>query len=158
MSNYPYRKLIGCLLYLLGTRPELYFIIVSLSRFVCNPGWVHWLAALYVLIYLRGTPTLGLVFRPGQSLSITVYVDADWGSDVDNRKSISGYVIYLGNTPIVWRSKQQKGKPASSSCEAEYIALTHCISELVWLITFLRELGFDVPTPVPVYCDNMQVR
>ena len=124
MANYPYRKLIGSLLYLLGTRPELYFIIISLSRFVSNPGYVHWLAALRVLFYVCNTPLFGLLIRPGQSLQLKVYVDSEHGGNLDDRKSVSGYIIYLGNTPIIWRSRRQKGKPATSSCEAEYIV--HC--------------------------------
>ena len=154
MANYPYRKLIGSLLYLLGTRPELYFIIISLSRFVANPGFVHWLAALRVLFYVCNTPLFGLLIRPGQSLQLKVYVDSDHGGNLDDRKSVSGYIIYLGNTPIIWRSRRQKGKPATSSCEAEYIALSASINEVVWIIAFLGELGFTVPLPIPIYCDN----
>ena len=67
---------------------------------------------------------------------------------------MSGYIIYLGSTPIVWRSRKQKGKPAESSTEAEYIAFNACINEIVWIIAFLSELGFQVPTPVPIYYDN----
>jgi len=154
MKKYPYRQLIGCLLYLLGTRPELYFIIVTLSRFVTNPGWLHWLGALYVLVYVRGSIGKGIVFKKKQSFSLSVYVDSDWGSSVDDRKSISGYVIYLGSTPIIWRSKSQKGKPATSSCEAEYVSLSQCINEVLWLISFLKELDFNLPLPIPIYCDN----
>ena len=154
MSYIPYRQLIGSLLYLLGTRPELYFIVISLSRFVSNPGYIHWIAALRVLFYVCGTPLYGLLIRAGQSLRLKVYVDADHASNVDDRKSISGYIIYIGSTPIVWRSKQQKGKAADSSCEAEYIALSACINEVVWIIAFLTELGFSVPLPVSIFCDN----
>ena len=154
MANYPYRKLIGSLLYLLGTRPELYFIIISLSRFVNNPGFVHWLAALRVLFYVCNTPLFGLLIQPGQKLQLTVYVDSDHGGALDDRKSISGYIIYLGNTPIIWRSRRQKGKPAVSSCEAEYIALSACINEMVWINAFLSELSFRIPLPIPMFCDN----
>jgi hypothetical protein len=158
MQSYPYRQLIGSLLYLLGTRPELYFIIIILSKFVTNPGYIHWLAALRVLFYVCSTPLMGLLIRVGQKFSLSVYVDSDHGGNVDDRKSISGYIIYLGSTPIVWRSRQQKGKPAESSCEAEYISLSSCINEVVWIISFLSELGFRVPTPVPIYCDNKSAK
>jgi hypothetical protein len=131
-----------------------FILLLSLSRFVSNPGYVHWLAALRVLFYVCNTPLFGLLIRPGQSLQLKVYVDSDHGGNLDDRKSVSGYIIYLGNTPIVWRSRRQKGKPATSSCEAEYIALSACINELVWIIAFLGELGFKVPLPVPIYCDN----
>ena len=97
MLNYPYRKLIGSLLYLLGTRPELYLIIISLSRFVNNSGFIHWLAALRVLFYVCNTPFFGLLIRPNQFLKLKVYVDADHGGNLDDRKSVSGYIIYLGS-------------------------------------------------------------
>jgi len=154
MANYPYRSLIGSLLYLLGTRPEIYFIIITLSRFVQNPGFVHWLAALRVLYYICNTPLFGLIIKKGQALELKIYVDSDHAGDLDDRKSVSGYIIYLGDTPVVWRSKKQKGKPAESSCEAEYISLSAGINEVVWIIAFLRELGFLVPQPVPMFCDN----
>jgi hypothetical protein len=155
MSSYPYRQLIGSLLYLLCTRPELYFVVVSLSRFVSNPGLAHWLAGLAVLRYVKLTTIMGIIIKPFQNLELSVYCDSDWGSNTDDRKSVSGYIIYLGSTPIIWRSRTQKGKPAQSSCEAEYRALNDCINELVWIITFLTELGFQVPTPVRIYCDNI---
>ncbi len=158
MQSYPYRQLVGSLLYLLGTRPELYFIIIILSKYVTNPGYIHWIAALRVLFYVCSTPLMGLLIRVGQKFSLSVYVDSDHGGNVDDRKSISGYIIYLGSTPIVWRSRQQKGKPAESSCEAEYISLSSCINEVVWIISFLSELGFRVPTPVPIYCDNKSAK
>lgn len=154
MKSYPYRQLVGSLLYLLGTRPELYFVIISLSKFTHNPGWIHWLAALRVLFYVCNTPLFGLFIRIGQKFQLSVYVDSDHAADTDDRKSISGYIIYLGSTPIVWRSRKQKGKPAESSTEAEYIAFNACINEIVWIIAFLSELGFQVPTPVPIYYDN----
>jgi hypothetical protein len=158
MQSYPYRQLIGSLLYLLGTRPELYFIIIILSKFVTNPGYIHWLAALRVLFYVCNTPLMGLIIRVGQKFSLSVYVDSDHGGNIDDRKSMSGYIIYLGSTPIVWRSRQQKGKPAESSCEAEYISLSSCINEVVWIISFLSELSFQVPTPIPIYCDNKSAK
>ena len=154
MASYPYRQLIGSLLYLLGTRPEIYFIIISLSRFVQNPGYVHWLAALRVLYYVCNTPLFGIIIKKGQELKLSIYVDSDHGGNTDDRKSMSGYIIYLGCTPIIWRSRRQKGKPALSSCEAEYISLSAGINEIVWIILFLSELGFKVPCPVPMYCDN----
>ena len=160
MKKYPYRQLIGSLLYLLGTRPELYFITISLSRFVCNPGWQHWLSAIYTLIYIKNTLNHGIHISIKQEMKISVYVDADWGSNIDDRKSISGYIIYLGSTPIIWRSKQQKGKPATSSCEAEYIAYSACINEVVWMVTFLTELGYSpiLPLAVPIYTDSKSAK
>ena len=123
MSSYPYRQLIGSLLYLLCTRPELYFVVVSLSRFVSNPGLAHWLAALAVLRYVKFTTVVGIIIKPFQKLELSVYCDSDWGSNTDDRKSISGYIIYLGSTPIIWRSRTQKGKAAQHLLARRSIAL-----------------------------------
>ena len=154
MSNYPYRQILGSLLYLLITRPELYFIVIELSRFVSNPAYAHWLAAIHILRYVKLTPAVGLVLKKLQELKLTVYCDSDWASNVDDRKSTCGYIIYLGSFPIVWRSRRQKGKPATSSCEAEYRAIHEVLNEIVWIIAFMGELGLRVPTPVRVFCDN----
>jgi hypothetical protein len=154
MSTYPYRQLIGSLLYLLITRPELYFIVIELTRFVSNPGFIHWLAALHVLRYVKLTSTVGLILRKVQRLQLSVYCDSDWASNIDDRKSTCGYIIYLGSFPIVWRSRRQKGKPATSSCEAEYRSIHEVLNEIVWIIAFMGELGLLVPTPVRVFCDN----
>ena len=129
MAQYPYRQLIGSLLYLLITRPELYFIVITLSRFVTNPGFVHWTAALLVLRYVKYTSTTGLTISSSDPIRLTVYCDSDWGNAIDG-KSVSGYIIYLGSLPVVWRSRKQKGKAATSSCEAEYRALSNVLDEI----------------------------
>ena len=100
------------------------------------------------------TPLFGILIKKGQKLELSIFVDSDHGGRVDDRKSISGYIVYLGTTPIVWRSRRQKGKPAVSSCKAGYISLSAGINEVVWIIFFFRKLGIEVPCPVPMYCDN----
>ena len=160
MKKYPYRQLVGSLLYTLVTRPELYFIIITLSKFSSNPGYLHFTTAILVLRYLKRTATLGIKILAKDTLKVTAYCDSDWASDKDSRRSISGYVIYLGKFPVIWRARQQKGKsamekaPSASSCEAEYRALNDVLSEIIWLINFLKELGFTVPTPVTVRTDG----
>ena len=157
MEQYPYRQLIGSLLYLLITRPELYFIVITLSRFVTNPGFAHWTAALLVLRYVKFTSTNGLTISVSDPIKLTIYCDSDWGNSIDG-KSTSGYIIYLGSFPVVWRSRKQKGKAATSSCEAEYRALSNVLDEIAWILSFTRELGISLPTPVKIYCDNKSAK
>ena len=157
MEQYPYRQLIGSLLYLLITRPELYFIVITLSRFVTNPGFLHWTAALLVLRYVKYTSTAGLTIFSSDPARLTVYCDSDWGNAIDG-KSVSGYIIYLGSLPIVWRSRKQKGKPATSSCEAEYRALSNVLDEIAWILSFTRELDLHLPTPIRIFCDNKSAK
>ena len=143
-----------------STRPELYFIVITLSRYVTNPGYIHWLAAVRVLVYVISTPLFGIIIKIGQNFKLTVYVDSDHAGNTDDRKSISGCIIYLGSTPILWRARRQKGKPAVSSCEAGYIPLSACINEIVWIVSFLSELGFAsrISYPIPIYCDNKSAK
>ena len=154
MSKLPYRQLIGSLLYLFGTIPEICFCVILLSSFVADPGFPHWNAALYVLKYLKRVMYNQLIFLPNQTPVITAFADSDWGNNVDHRRSVSGYIIYLGTTPIVWKSKYQKGAQALSSCEAEYRAMVACCKDLRWLAQHLSELGISFPTPINLYCDN----
>ena len=154
MSKLPYRQLIGSLLYLFGTIPEICFCVILLSSFVADPGFSHWNAALYVLKYLKRVMYNQLIFLPNQTPVITAFADSDWGNNVDHRRSVSGYIIYLGTTPIVWKSKYQKGAQALSSCEAEYRAMVACCKDLRWLAQHLSELGISFPTPINLYCDN----
>ena len=154
MSKLPYRQLIGSLLYLFGTIPEICFCVILLSSFVSDPGFSHWNAALYVLKYLKRVMHNQLIFLPNQTPVITAFSDSDWGNNVDHRRSVSGYIIYLGTTPIVWKSKYQKGAQALSSCEAEYRAMVACCKDLRWLAQHLSELGIFFTTPINLYCDN----
>merc|ERR1711966_77452 len=67
-------------------------------------------------------------------------------------------IIYLGSFPVVWRSRKQKGKAATSSCEAEYRALSNVLDEIAWILSFTRELGIFLPVPVKIYCDNKSAK
>lgn len=160
MKKYPYRQLIGSLLYTLVTRPELYFIIITLSKFSSNPGLIHFTTALSILRYLKRTVNLGIRIPAKDELIVSAYCDSDWASDKDSRRSISGYIIYLGKFPVIWRARQQKGKsaaekaPSASSCEAEYRSLNDVLAEIIWLINFLKELGLSVPTPITIKTDS----
>ena len=158
MERVPYRQLVGSLLYLFGTVPEICFSVILLSSFVANPGQAHWAAALFVLRYLQGAMKNELVFPLNQKPVITAFSDSDWGNNVDHRRSVSGYIIYLGTTPIIWKSKYQKGAQSLSSCEAEYRAMAACCKDLRWLAQHLSELGIDFPQPINLYCDSDAAR
>ena len=102
-----------------------------------------------MLYYVCNTALFGIVVKVGKSSKLSVYVDSHHDGNVDDRKSISGYVIYLGVIPIVWRSIEAAKRRSCRTREAEYIALSACINEVVWFQAFLRELGLLVPLPVP---------
>ena len=125
---------------------------------MCNPGEVHCKAALSVLLYLCGTKGQTLVFRPapaGVSLvpALWGYVDADWAGDLDSRRSTTGYVLMLGNTAISWKSKRQSILAMSSS-EAEFVAASALVQEVMYLCCLLARLGFPQDGPTRIFEDN----
>ncbi|KAK4384958.1 Retrovirus-related Pol polyprotein from transposon RE1 [Sesamum angolense] len=103
----PYRRLVGRLLYLGFTRPDISFVVQQLSQFLQHPRSSHWDAALHVLRYLKGTSSLGLFFSSCNSLQPSVFTDASWASCPDSRRSITGFCIFLGSTLVSWKTKKQ---------------------------------------------------
>ena len=154
MASVPYREAVGCLMYaMVGTRPDLAFTVGCLSRYVANPGRKHWKALRHTLRYLKGTAEEGLILKQDALLDLHAYVDADWATDPDTRKSVSGIVIMLGSTPIYWKSQKQ-GLVTCSTTEAEYVALCKCLQELKWIKRVIAGMT-EVRTPTTVYEDNM---
>ena len=149
-----YRKLIGKLNFLTHTRPDIAFSVQHLSQFLQAPREPHMKAARHVLHYLKGAPALGILLNNSPSFDLLAYCDADWASCPHSRKSVSGFVIFLGNTLISWKSKKQT-TVSLSSAEAEYRSLRRLIAELSWLSRLLHELTITSITPIPVKCDNL---
>ena len=135
------------------TRPDLCYIVSKLSQFMHKPTKFHLNAAKHVLRYLKGTKEYGLKFcKSNDPIQIVGYSDSDWGSSED-RKSISGYCFQLNDQSsfISWKSKKQ-ATVALSSCEAEYIALTHCIQEAKFIKQLLTDLSFQ--SDITISVDN----
>jgi hypothetical protein len=158
-NKFPYAALVGKCMYLATcSRPDLSYTIHELARFMSNPGPSHVAAAKHLLRYIKGSLSplhcfgiwLGRLFA-GEPV-VTGLSDSDWGMG-DGRKSVSGFLIMLGPYPVSWSSKQQ-AVVALSSCEAEYLAVTHCVREVLWFRNFLAELGFPQLSPTTVLCDN----
>jgi hypothetical protein len=153
-----YQQLVGSLMHLMiGTRPDIANAVNIVSRFAANPSEAHMEAAKRILRYIKGTVDFKLHLQAAGTDSdlplLTGYSDADWGGDLVERKSTSGYVFRLGNAAISWQSKRQP-TVALSSTESEYMALTLASKEAVWLRTFLLELGLAQDGATPIYEDN----
>lgn len=101
-----YRRLIGRLLYLGFTRLDIAFVTQQLSQYVQAPRETHWLGALHLLRYVKGSPSLGLCFSSKNSLQLTTYSDSDWGSCIDTRRCLTSYCIFLGGALISWKTKK----------------------------------------------------
>ncbi|XP_062085272.1 uncharacterized mitochondrial protein AtMg00810-like [Humulus lupulus] len=149
-----YRSIIGALQYLSHTRPDISFAVNKLSQFLKSPTTKHWNAAKRILRYLKGTMYHGLHIAPSNRLVLTGFSDADWGCCPDDRKSIAGYCVFLGESLISW-SSQKQSVVARSSTESEYRALAQLAAELSWLLELLKEMHIQIPTTPIIWCDNI---
>ena len=141
-EQYPYREIVGSLMYLMvSTRPDLAFSVGQLARFMNTHGKEHHLAAKTVLRYIKETRLLGITYG-SSDLTVTGYSDADWASNIDTRRSTTGYVYMLAGGCISWRSQLQK-TVALSSCEAEYMALTAAAKEAMYFSKLLKDLNIN---------------
>lgn len=137
MSKYPYRNLLGCLSYLAGrTRPDIAYAVNIFSQFQNNPGIEHWTGLLKLLGYVRKTAEFKLKLQCDNAALIG-YSDADFASNRDDRISMGGQFICIGNSPVVWRSFKEKSVTLSTM-EAEFVSMVESIKELQWLNNVLH--------------------
>jgi hypothetical protein len=149
-----YAELVGSLNYIATrTRPDISFALSVCSKYTDKPRKQHWQALKRVLRYLQGTQEYGLLYKPAKHPQITVYSDADYGGDHENRRSTSGMVCLINHGPVSYKAQQQQIVTMSTT-EAEYIACTLAVKEIMWIKTFLLELGVDISTKATLLCDN----
>ncbi|XP_070034247.1 uncharacterized mitochondrial protein AtMg00810-like [Nicotiana tomentosiformis] len=150
-----YQRLIGKLLYLTLTRPNISFAIQTLSQFMQQPKISHWEAALRVVIYVKKEPGLGILTSSQRSNTLSAYYDADWASCPNTRRLVTGFLVKLDNSLISWKSKKQN-TISRSFAKAEYRSMAWTVVELVWLTSLFKELGAQVKLPVELFCDNKE--
>ena len=152
MTAIPYSSAVGSLMYAMtATRPDIAFAVSALSAFMANPGEKHWIALKRVLRYLQGTRHYTLVLG-GSQVELRGWCDADWGTDKDTRRSVTGYIFKVGNGVISWQSKRQP-TVATSSTEAEYMSVSYAAREAAFLHQLLAELGYKQGC-ITLHCDN----
>ncbi|XP_019163279.1 PREDICTED: uncharacterized protein LOC109159655 [Ipomoea nil] len=149
-----YRRLAGALQYLTITRPDLSYSVNRLCQFMHSPTEEHWGLLKRVLHYVRGTLDYGLQISASASADIHVYYDSDWAGCPVDRKSTSGYAVFLGSNLISWVSRKQR-TVARSSIEAEYKGLADACAEVTWVVSLLNELGLGSLTAPTLWCDNL---
>jgi hypothetical protein len=147
MDDKPYRSVLGSVMWgQLATRPDLSFSVSLLARFQANPGMEHWNALMHVIGYIKNTLDYGLTYSRDTDFSPHAFVDADYGGCQDTRRSTSGYVFIMAGGPVTWSSKRQ-ATVALSTVEAEYVAMSRCAQQMVWMQSWLREVEVEFSVP-----------
>ncbi|MCO5577069.1 hypothetical protein L7F22_030891 [Adiantum nelumboides] len=149
-----YRRIVGSLIYITISRPDLSYAIGLVSQFMQLPRKPHLDAVRRILRYVRATLDYALFYDAGTQVQVHGYTDSDWAGSSSDRRFTSSYMFSFGSAAITWSSKKQP-TVALSSTEAEYrgAAVTAC--EVAWLEMLLRDLEIQVHDPVNIYCDNL---
>ena len=132
VDNTIYKQIVGSLMYLTTTRPDIMYSVSLISRYMENPTEKHLLAAKRILRYLQGTKDCGVFYKKGTRSDLIRFTDSDYAGDQDDRKSTSGYVFMLGSGAISWSSKKQT-IVTLSSIDVEFVVATSCACQAIWL-------------------------
>ncbi|PRQ44691.1 putative RNA-directed DNA polymerase [Rosa chinensis] len=153
-----YRSIVGALQYLTFTRPDIAYAVNTVCQFMTSPTDIHYAAVKRILRYLKGTLDKGIFYRSCGALhdavNIKAFCDADWAGEVIQKRSTTGFVVYLGLCPVSWQSKKQ-GSVSRSSTESEYRSLANTAAEISWLRHLLCDLKIRVPCAPLLKCDNL---
>ncbi|XP_072066590.1 secreted RxLR effector protein 161-like [Arachis hypogaea] len=152
-SNSEYHRIIGRLLYITNTKPEISYVVSKLSQFLDCATDKHFEAALRVLKYAKGAPTKELFFSATTDFTPSGFSDSDWATCPYSRRSVTRYYFFLGTSIIYWKSNKQD-TITTSSCEAEYRALASATKEAQWLAYMMKKLQIEQQKPIIIYCDS----
>ena len=156
MQDKPYRKVLGAVMYAeICTRPDISYTIATLSKFMLNPGPLHWVALMHVLQCLKGTLHYRIMYggKGFTSLAPVGYVDADYAGDTDTRRSCAGHVFIQAGGLTAWGTQYQPTVTLSTT-EAEYMSLTRSAKQVQWMYSAMDEVGFPQPKPAILKGDN----
>ncbi|GJZ82404.1 retrovirus-related pol polyprotein from transposon TNT 1-94, partial [Tanacetum coccineum] len=147
-----YRGMIGSLLYLTATRPDIQFSTVLCARYQSNPKEPHLTAVKRILRYLKGTPTLSLYYPKSLGFDLKGYSDSDYAGCNMDKKNTSGACQILGRKLVCWSAKKQQSV-AMSSAKAEYVTAAGCYASILWMKSQLSDYDIHYKM-VPIFCDN----
>ncbi|GJY34487.1 retrovirus-related pol polyprotein from transposon TNT 1-94 [Tanacetum coccineum] len=147
-----YRGMIGSLVYLTSSRPDLIYVVCLCAPYQAKPTEKHLNAVKRIFRYLKGTINISIWYSKDTDMSLTAYSDADHAGCQDTRQSTSGSALFLGDKLVRWSSKKQKSV-AISSTEAEHIALSGCCAQILWMRSQLTDYGFQF-NKIPLYYNN----
>ena len=147
-----YMSIIGSLLYLTVSRPDIAFSVGVCARYQVAPKESHLTAVTRIIRYINGTPDYSLWYSKDSNVCLAGYSNADWTGSVDDKKSTSGGCFYHGNNLVSWMSKKQN-LVSLFTAEAEYIAAGSCCTQLLWMKKLLHDYGIPQDT-MCIFCDN----
>ena len=153
VNHYQYQQLVGKLIYLTQTRPDISFVVHLLSQFMHAPHEIHRQAAHRVLAYLKGCPGKGLLFPRSADETVKVYTDVDFAGSIVDCRSTTGYCTFVFGSLVIWKSSKQD-RVSRSSAEVEYRPLADGASEAQWLHGVLSDLRVRYLGPIHFFCDN----
>ena len=149
-----YHSFVGALQYCTMISPNIVFTVNKVCQFMHHPSDVHWQVVKRILRYLKDTYHFGLFLQPSLNFNITCYTDADWASCLDDRRSTSGYCLFLGSNLVSWSSSKQK-VVSRSRTESKYQGAANEVAEIAWTKSLLRELFITPTRPPLILCDNI---
>ena len=147
MEKTQYQRFVGKLLYLSHTRPDIAYANSVASQFMHDLRERHLQAVNRIIQYLKASPGKGFLFKKGENLSMKVYIDADYARSIVDRRSTTGYCMFLGGNLVTWRSKKQN-VVARSSSEAKFKAMAQGVCELLWMKIILDNLKIKYESPM----------
>lgn len=148
-----FRNMIGCLMYLTATRPDILNAVSILSRFMHCASELHLKAAKRVIRYVKGTSNFGVKFTRSKEFKLAGFSDSDWGGSIDDMRSTSGYCFTFGSGVFSWSSKKQE-TVAQSTAEAEFVAATTAVNHVLWLRKILVDLNLEQKESTKIFVDN----
>jgi histone deacetylase 1/2 len=149
-----YRSIVGGLQYLTLTRPDICFAVNRVCQFLHSPTEDHWAVVKRIIQYIQHTRSHGLFLHPSSSGMLSVYSDADWVGDVEDRRSTGGYALFYGGN-LIAQSARKQAIVSRSNTEFEYKAVANATAELIWVEALLKELGIQQRSPSILWCDNI---
>lgn len=148
-----YKQMVGSLMYLTATRPDLMFAVSLVSRFMSSPTQLHLAAVKRIMRYLKGTLEYGIWYKRGEESELIAYTDSDYAGDIDDCKSTLGYVFLMSGGAVAWSSRKQPLVTLSST-EAEYVAAATCACQAIWMRRILEEISYVQGGEMVLLCDK----
>ncbi|GAU32260.1 hypothetical protein TSUD_53880 [Trifolium subterraneum] len=148
-----YKQMVGSLMYLLATRPDMTFSVCLVARFMERPTEIHVAAVKRILRYLKGTLSYGLWYEKGRGEELIGWSDSDYAGDLDDKKSTSGYVFMIGSKAVSWSSRKQPIVTLSTT-KAEFIAAASNACQGIWLSRIIAHIDVDKKKGITIFCDN----